>query len=255
MEIMINEFHNIIGQFVEKYELTREQVIPEIERAFSITLSRWYKMEVITLYSGGRLQVFGYSKLNGCYELREFDLLTDTPRKDTLRGWNTIKREIEKNMLSAVNREKFYMHKNDKTIGWGSICDRVPGQKLIVRLKLAEKFEVYAECPFTKIGSHERLTSAFALGERRAFWVWAIHPVTLNGTPRLSVILNRTSKNLPASLLKEKMQDKDLTVGCSCRYPGRKSFLTTNRFIPKATILEIEDELREHIKITYEKSL
>ena len=252
---MNSQFRNIIDEFVEKYQLTRDLIIPEIERAFSMMLSRWYRMEVITLYSGGRLQVFGYSKVNGCYELREFDLFKDTPQKDKLRGWNTIKREIEKNMLLAVNREKFYMHKNDKTIGWGSICDRVPGQKLIVRLKLAGKFEVYAECPFTKIGSHERMTSAFAPGERRAFWVWAIHPVTLNGTPRLSVLLNRTSKNLPVSLLLEKMQDKDLSVKCSRRYPGRKSFLTTNKFIPKATILEIEDELREHVQVTYEKSL
>ena len=252
---MNSEFHNIIGDFVEKYELTREQVIPEIERAFSMMLSRWYKMEVITLYSGGRLQVFGYSKVNGCYELREFDLLRDTPKKDKLRGWNTIKREIEKSMLSAVNREKFYMHRNDKTIGWGSIRDIVPGNKLIVRLELAGKFAVYAECPFTKIGNHERLTSAFALGEKRAFWVWAIHPVTLNGTPRLSVLLNRTSKNLPASLLKEKVKDRNLTVKCSRRYPGRKSFLTTNKFIPKSAILAVENELREHIEVTYEKSI
>jgi len=247
------KFHNIISEFVEKYELTREQVIPEIERAFSMMLSRWYKMEVITLYSGGRLQVFGYSKVDGCYVLREFDLLMDTPKMDKLRGWNTIKREIEKNMLSAVNREKFYMHKNDKTIGWGNICDIVPGHKLIVRLELAGKFEVYAECPFTKIGHHERLTTAFALGEKRAFWVWAIHPVTLNGTPRLSVILNRTSKNLPVSLLMEKIKDKELTVKCSRRYPGRKSFLRVNKFIPKASILEIEDELHEHVQVTYEK--
>ena len=239
-------FNGIIDEFVDKYSFPRKQVIGEIERVFSSMLSRWYGMNVIVLYSNSSLKAFGYSKSAGCYVQREFDLQKDKPK-----GWQTIKRIIEQNMLRAACNEEYYLHRNARTMGWGSICDIDPGSKLIVELALAKNFEIYAECPITKIGRHERRTSAFNIGEKRAFWVRAIHPVTLNGTPRISVTLNRTSKYLPEMLLMSEMHDKDLTVKCSHRYPGKKSFLIANKFIPKSMILNVENELHEYIQVKY----
>ena len=253
------DFSKIIGEFVEQYELPRSIVIAEIERGFSVLLSRWYKMEVMVLYSQGSLQVFGWAKVDGHFNFKEFDLLKDVSKKDRLRGWNTIKRMIEQNMLIAANRE-FYMVRDQKTVGWGVIRDIVPGSKLIVQLELqkqSKRCEVYAECPFIKMGCHERGDKAFKLGEKRAFWVRAIHPVTVNGNPRVCVTLNRTSKNLPVKLLeeilmKEKLWNKSLTVTCPQRYPGKKSYLFTNTHIPKTAIRAVENELREHIEVRYE---
>jgi len=240
------EFNNIIDSFVDKYSFPRRQIINEIEKVFSLMLSRWYRMNVVVLYSDNSLKAFGYSKAEGCYIQREFDL-----RKAKPRGWQTIKRIIEQNMLKAACREEYYLHRNVRTIGWGNICDIDPGSKLIVQLQFARKFEIYAECPITRIGGYERRTAAFAIGEKRAFWVRAIHPVTLNGTPRLSVTLSRVSKHLPEMLLMENTQDKKLTVKCSHRYPGKKSFILANKFIPKNVILSVENELHEYIQVKY----
>ncbi len=245
---MSAEFNNIIDGFVDKYSFPRKQVIGEIEKVFSTMLSRWYRMNIIVLYSDSSLKAFGYSKKAGCYVQREFDLKKDKPR-----GWQTIKRIIEQNMVRAACSEDYYLHRNVSTIGWGSICDIDPGSKLIVELALAKNFEIYAECPITKIGHHERRTAAFSIGEKRAFWVQAIHPVTLNGTPRISVTLNRTSKHLPAMLMMEKMKDKELTVACLHRYPGKKSFLIANKFVPKNVILTVENELHEYVQVKYDR--
>jgi hypothetical protein len=242
------EFNNIIDGFVDKYCFPRRQVINEIEKAFSSMLSRWYRMNVVVLYSDNSLKAFGYSKTAGSYVQREFDLQKAKPK-----GWETIKRIIERNMLMAACREEYYLLKNVRTMGWGRIIKIDPDSKLIVQLELAKKFEIYAECPITRIGRHERRTSAFAIGEKRAFWVRTIHPVTLNGTPRISVMLNRTSKHLPEMLLKEKLKDQELIVKCSHRYPGQKSFITANKFIPKNAILTVESELHEHIQVKYDK--
>lgn len=242
------EFNNIIDEFVDKYGFPRKHVIDEIEKVFSSMLSRWYRMNVAVLYSDSRLCAFGYSKVAGSYVQREFDLQKAKPK-----GWETIKRIIEQNMLRAACREEYYLLKNVRTMGWGRISDIDPGNKLVVQLELAKKFEIYAECPITRIGRHERQTAAFAVGEKRAFWVRVIHPVTLNGTPRISVTLNRTSKHLPEMLLMEKLKDQELTVKCSRRYPGQKSFMVSNKYIPKNAILEVENELQEYIEVKYEK--
>jgi len=66
------DFSKIIGEFVEQYELPRSIVIAEIERGFSVLLSRWYKMEVMVLYSQGSLQVFGWAKVDGHFNFKEF---------------------------------------------------------------------------------------------------------------------------------------------------------------------------------------
>jgi len=52
-------------------------------------------------------------------------------------------------------------------------------------------------------------------------------------------------------LLKEKMPDDELTVHCLCRYPGQKSFLATNKPVPREIISDIENELHEHVCVKY----
>ena len=247
---MATDFNAVIDEFVSGYGFSRMQVICTIEKIFSEMLSRWHRVNVTVMYNDGRLRAFGYFKSNGYCEQREIDL-----QKPDAKGWKTVKRIIEQNMQLAANNAKYYQASRASMMGWGTISNIVPGDKLIVELTLADKFantfEIYAECPILRIGRYERLTSAFAPGMRRAFWVRAIHPVTISGTPRLNVTLNRTSKNLPAMLLKEKMTDEELTVRCLRRYPGQKSFLATNKPVPRETILDIENELHEHVCVKY----
>ncbi len=246
------DFDKIIDQFVDKYGFPRKRVIIEIERVFSAMLSRWYGMHVAVLHKENGFRAYVNSKTTGDSLPREIDLYAEKPK-----GWETFRRAIERNMLEAACIDQYYRHKGARMMAWGTIINIIPGSKLIVQMALAEGFGIFAECLLNRISAHERRTSAFAIGETRAFWVKAIHPVTLNDTPRLSVILNRTAKNLPAMLLKEQLEKQkitDIAVRCSRRFPGHKSFITANKFVPKNAILQVENELHEYVQVNFDKN-
>lgn len=242
------DISGIIDEFVAKYGFSRKRVITEIEKTFSIMLSRWYRMEVIALYSKGKLIVFGYVKSEGCYVQKGINFTSKN-----LKGWNTLKRLIKQNMARAASCEQYYLHRNAGTMGWGTVVKIVPGEKLFVHLESMNGLEVYANCPLAGIGIYERLNGNFAVGRKRAFGVKAIHPVTVNGVARISIELSRTVKHLPALLLTEQVRNRQTRIRCVKRFPGKKSFVISNRFVPKSMILKIEDELHEHIQVRYER--
>lgn len=253
LEPVAAEIDAVVNDFVSRYGFSRMRVINIIEKVFSEMLSRWHKTKVTTLYWDGNLRVFGYFLMpTGYREQKEIHMKKPNPQ-----GWKTIKRMIEQQMRHAADRERYYQATKSTMLGWGIIHRIVPGEKLIVELTLldqyGESFEVYAECPISRIGDHERRTGAFKTGARRAFWVQAIHPVTLGGTPRLNVMLNRTSRHLPAMLMAEMLGDDRATIRCPRRYPGQKSFLVANMPVPKGVILSVGKELSEHVSVQYIK--
>jgi hypothetical protein len=242
------DFSEIVDDFVKKYSVPRRRVIAEIEKTFSIMFSRWFRMEVIALYSLGRLNFFGYVKSQGCYVQR--DIMT---KKQKQKGLNTLKRLIEQNMMKMASCEEYHLHRNAVKMGWGTIFKIVPGAKLLVQMELDGGIDVFAECPLASIGVYERLNGAFVIGKKRAFGVKAITPVTLNGTSRVRIELSRTVKQLPAMLLMQQVDDRLARIRCVKRFAGNKSFIISNRFIPKSLIREVENELHEHIQVNYDR--
>jgi len=240
---MDTEYNPIITSFVDKYGLNRGQIIAEIEKTFSSMLSRWYKMNVVVLFSGNQLQAIGYPEINGVICQKTLEITT-------MRGWNTIKRILDKNLSKADCMQEASSYKNQEhQMRWGEIMKKSDGL-LLVEIELEPGMPVIAECPLTKIGVHERNTRAFAIGQKRAFHLRRIDPVLLNGTPRLQVVLDRVSVKLVEGLFMEQMRRQEgLKLRCSRRFIGHKSFIEANSFLPKKVIRAVSDELREHVKV------
>lgn len=60
-----NGFEKILTAFVDQYGLPRSTVLEVIVNTLSHILGRWHRMEVMVIYSEGRLQAVGYSPFHG----------------------------------------------------------------------------------------------------------------------------------------------------------------------------------------------
>ena len=241
------QIDKLITAFVDQYGLSRGQIISEIEKTFSSMLSRWHKMHVIALFCEDELQAVGYSKINGVIQQHEIEITA-------MRGWNTIKKILAGNLNKSVCiQESISCKSHEHEMRWGEILKKRENG-LLVEIEIDSKNTILAECPFKRIGVHERLTDAFNPGEKRAFHLRRIEPVWLNGTPRLRVVVDRESKRLVEALFREQMKKQSgFEIRCTRRFVGKKSFLVANRFVPKKMIMAVSHELRDHIQVQVDK--
>jgi hypothetical protein len=136
---------------------------------------------------------------------------------------------------------------------WGEITGNDSESNLHVEIKIADGEKITAICPLNRIGVHERDRGHFMIGLRRAFHIRRIEPVSLNGTGRLKVIVDRVSKTLVEELLKEQLTEaaEKIHIRCTNRYVGQKSFVLTSKRLPKSAITFAAKELGEHIQVRY----
>lgn len=253
-------FEAVLTAFVDQYGLTRGDVLEVIMNTVARILSRWHDMEISVVYSGGRLMATGYSRIKGRFEDSNINL-------QSMRGWNSIKRMIENNMDQVVCLREAQAYKNhEHTLRWGEIIKNDErARKLTVEIVMDDGNALLAECPYANIGPHERTKGVFeklfARGAKRAFHFRRINPVLLNGTPRLKVILDRQSKRLPETLLRERLIShrfgvSDLRVHCYRRIVGGITYIRVNKSIPRDPILETAFELSgERMKIEIDRKM
>lgn len=247
-----NGFEKILTAFVDQYGLPRSTVLEVIVNTLSHILGRWHRMEVMVIYSEGRLQAVGYSPFHGGLKDHDIDLRT-------MRGWNTIKRLIDQAMTRAVCLKEARAFKDQEhELRWGEILKHLE-DGLLVEVVMDDGQAILAECPYSRIGVHERHSEAFQRGAKRAFHLRRIDPILLNGTPRLRITLDRQSKRLPESLLRERLiahgvRMTGLSLFCEKRIVGMKTIIRVNRPIPRDPIIETAGELNgERIKIKVDK--
>jgi hypothetical protein len=243
---MQTQYNEIINSFVDKYGLSRDKVVAEIEKIFSEMLSRWYGTNTIVLFGLDHLQAIRYINGGGVTCQDQLELIS-------MNGWNTIRRMIDKNLsraacLHEVNHYKRHEHE----MRWGEIL-RKNNDGLLVELELEKDIPVLAQCPWNRIGVHEQ--KELSVGQNRAFHLRRIEPLLLHGISRFHVAIDRVSKNLVIGLLRDQLDcQADLRLYCPKRYVGHKSFVEANRFIPKKIIKAVSQELQEHIQVTVEAS-
>ena len=229
----------IISLFVDKYGLTRGQVMAEIEKTFSAMLSRWHKKNVIALFTGNSLTANAYHRTHA----EVFQIPVDLA---SMRGWNTIKRIIEKNLgRTACLEEVNLLKRREHQVLWGEIVKQ-NGKCLLVEMNIEFK-RIIATCRFCHIGQHER--EKMTIGQRRAFHLRRVDPIQVEDVFRTQVLVDRVSKNLVTGLLREKSGFAKRKIRCLKRYVGHKSFVETDRFIPGKHILAVGRELDEHIQV------
>ncbi len=241
-----------ISLFTQKYGLTRSDVIVEIEKVFSEILSRRYGCEVMAVFQQNLLlEVVAYNEAGGIVKQQIVEL-------KNIRGWNTIRRHLEKALLKAsvlkqTRQYKYY----ERELRWGEVTAVDAEKNYHVELEIIPGKALTAVCPLNRVGLHERSSGDFAIGERRAFHVRRVDPIFLNGTPRLKVVVDRVSKTLVEGLLKEQLgySGEKMTIRCIRRYVGQKSFVVTSRRIPKPAIIAVTRELNEHMQVRVDKNL
>lgn len=239
---METSYHQIINIFVNKYGLTRGQVITEIERTFSSMLSRWHQKNVVVIFSEGQLFAVAYhDSANGPVQT-PIDLAT-------LRGFNTIKRILNKNLSTTACLEEVNKYKHrEKSLVWGTVSSRSV-DFLVIELQMEFDTTLYAKCPFRYLGRHER--SQLRIGDRRAFHLRRVEPVMVEDTPRTQITVDRVSKTLVEQLIKDELSPtfKNTKIRCKKRYVGKKSFVDSTAFLPKKIIIQTAQELGENIQV------
>ena len=240
-----------ISLFTKKYGLTRSEVIAEVEKVFSEILTRRYGCEVMALFRRDlQLEVIAYNEVGGIVQQRVVEL-------NNIRGWNTIKKHLEKSLLVAsvlkqTRQYKYY----ERELRWGEITAIDAEKDYHVELEIIPGEMVTALCPLNRVGLHERSSGKFAIGKRRAFHIRRVEPVFLNGTPRLKVVVDRVSKTLVETLLRERLGfSQNMTILCTKRYVGQKSFVVVSRRIPKSAIVAVKQELNEHMQVIVDRKL
>lgn len=238
--------------FTEKYGLTRSELIVEIEDVFSEIFSQRYGFEVmVALQPDNYLEAVAYKRVDGVLLQKSIDVTR-------IRGWNTIKRHLEKSLqkasvLKQTRQYKYY----ERELRWGEITAIDPEKNYHVEMEVIPGETVTAVCPLNRIGIHERSSGDFSIGEKRAFHIRRVDPVFLHDTPRLKVVVDRVSKTLVEILLKEQLgfSAGEIMVRCTKRYVGQKSFVIVSRRIPKPAIVAVTEELNEHMQVRVDRNL
>ena len=233
-------YSEIISSFIDRYGLSRGEVMAEIEKSFSDILSRWHGRETIVLFSDDQLTAFGYIKTDGKVTQVPVDLTT-------MRGWNSVKRILDTNLgRAAILKETATCKRKERQMRWGEIVRKQSNGGFHVEIEIEEGVPITSYCPNNYVGVHER--GSLMAGQKRAFHIRRVEPVYLRQTPRLKVTVDRVSKTLVERLLQSKASG-NVQIRCRNRYVGQKSFVESSAFLPREVILAASRELGEHIQV------
>ncbi|MBM9616023.1 hypothetical protein JWJ90_17275 [Desulfobulbus rhabdoformis] len=234
--------------FAEKYGLTINEVMAEMEKVLSAILSQWYRLEVmVTFRHDLKPEAVAFEKVGGIVLQRVIDL-------EKMRGTNSILRQLEKSLsMAAVLKQTRQYKYYEKEIRWGDITVIDCEKNYHIEIEILPGKTVTAICPLNRVGLHDQNSSSFSIGKKRAFHIRRVDPVVLSGTPRLKVMLDRVSKYLVEALLKEQLVGvaDNITIRCTKRYVGQKSFVVTSRRIPKSAIVAVSKELGEPLQVKF----
>jgi hypothetical protein len=243
---------SIILSLANRYTLSTAEVIQEIESAFARHLTRWYRQEVMVfLREGMRLEVVAYEKRNGLPVQHILDLPAVLSRRRFMAF-------LENHLATAAVIKQVHQLKSyERRLLWGEIVRNRTGDHLLVETEIIPYEPIIATCPLNRIGLHERHTSRFQPGQRRAFHLRRIEPVLVNGTPRTKIILDRVSKTLTENLLRHHLGDTAdrFQFRCLKRYVSHKSIFLATRRLPREAIIAVDRELRERIEVRIVKAL
>ncbi len=240
--------HKQINNIAHDHGLTPAEVIAEIEDALSVQLSHQYNADVaVFCIDGNQLEAVIYRKRNG-------GVTQQTVNMSQVHLGTHIRQQIKNRIARATTiKEAAYYKSFERQAFWGTIQKIDEERNLHVELEIDATEQIIALCPLNRVGVHERHSESFTRGSRRAFHLRKIEPVLRNGTPKLKITVDRTSKTLVENLLREQLSNtlRDFRIRCVKRYVGHRSIVLTSRPLPKATIVAVDRELKERIQVRF----
>lgn len=158
-----------------------------------------------------------------------------------------LRQRIPDTLLKAsILKDYHLLRHRAKTIVSGTILKTDP-DLLYVELKDTDT-RIIAICHEGAQTPKER--GRYKEGETLSFYLLSIHPVYQNGIPRLVIRLSRTSRGLVEGLLK---RETGIDLRCECRIAGAYSHITATAPIPRDTIKEVSDQLKERIIVRWKR--
>ena len=243
---------SIIASLAARHNLSKAEVLQEIESAFSIILSRWYRLEVMVYFREDlRLEAVAYNKVGGVILQRVLELPTILSR-------NTLRKYLEDHLTMAAVFKLVRRYKSfENNLLWGEVIGCDSEHNLYVETEIIPGERIIAACPLNRIGLHERYGGHFGAGQLRAFHLRRVESVSLNETPRLKVVLDRVSKTLVETLLRDHLEfdAEQIKLRCVKRYVGHKSIVLATKQLPKKGIIAVDRELKERVEVQIVKQL
>lgn len=237
-----------INEIAHCHGLTPAELIAEIEDVLSVHLSRQYNADVtVFCIDANQLEAVIYRKQNG-------GITQQTVNIDPIHLGAHIQKQIRHQIArAAIIKEATYYKSIERQAFWGTIQKIDEERNLHVELDIDTTEPIMALCPLNRIGVHERHGESLTKGSRRAFHLRKIEPVLRNGTPKLKVTVDRTSKTLVVNLLREQLGNalRDVRIRCVKRYVGHRSIVLTSMPLPKSAIVAVDRELKERIQVRF----
>jgi DNA-binding Lrp family transcriptional regulator len=237
-----------INEIAHDHGLTPAEVIAEIENLLSAQLSHQYKADVAVFCIGGyQLEAVIYRKQNG-------GITQQTVNLDQMHFDSYFRQQIRHRIArAAIIKETVYYKAFERQSFWGTIRQIDKERNFHIELEIDADEPILALCPLNRIGVHERNGESFTKGSRRAFHLRKIEPVLSNGTPKLKITVDRTSKTLVENLLREQLGNtlREVRIRCVKRYVGHRSIVLTALPLPKPVIVAVDRELKERIQVKF----
>lgn len=228
-----------------KYRLPESIVLATVERAITSTLARAYRMPVTCQIHEGKVHIV---TLSGLHDPMVIDLerISKKLRRDI--SYNV---ELELQKRQVINEFHSMRELQGQVIN-GTISRITNNHVLFVMLEINDIVNpviLLGECPLLNQPAHER--SLYRIGDTRKFLVTSVRPIAGRAFARVRIVLNRTSRQLPAQLLYQ--LTGVIGIKCQRRIAGGFSEIITPKRIPKTAINVVGKELHEHIQVFIKK--
>lgn len=225
-----------------KYGLPEDDAARAIEEAISLVLSRTFKMDVLVRVGVG-LEIVALAKAR-----------IDSQDPEPIEIAN-ISRQLKRQIRYQVERE---LEKRQSLREWDLLRSmrgrHVAGEvrkvskdgDATIALEVEDHFRsliLTGTCFARQIPPKER--GCLQIGTKRTFLVTSVLPVLEKDKSKVLIRLSRTSRALPASLLRE--TTGEASIRCRRRIAGAFSEIETSRRIPKEAIQAVGKELGERI--------
>jgi hypothetical protein len=235
-----------LDELAHKYGLPKPVVMDVAETAIANSLTKTFRSPVTCRVDGNGLRLIAYL---GSNDPKAVELMT-------------ISKKLRRDIAYTVELE---LQKRQTLYEFHSMRE-LQGQVIKATIsRIADNHTLYAilevndllnpvillgECSLINQPPHERWR--YRVGESRTFFVSSVRPVSGRGYARVRIILNRTSRELPARMLGQ-LTGVD-GIKCQRRVAGGFCEIVTPRRIPKSAINTVGKELREHVQVFIKKT-
>lgn len=237
----------VMSELMQSRDMSLEIVKQLTETAFVRVLQRDLGGDIeVSFDEEDNLHIIWYTDENGIVVPRIVDIYR--------LQWNTFKKIIEEMEFlvhATITMDDFKNFRPlYRTVIGGTVSSVAADDTLYIAIQSNRDGggQALGICEFAHQTPKER--GSYKLGDYLWFYTTNVEAFRQLGAPRLMIRLSRTSKSLPEKLLHLKLMEQYLghiEVKCLRRIAGAFSLINVSEEVPRDSIKEVSDELKERI--------